>query len=146
MLIDLALGAAVLALLVWLGRGSAKSASSGAWRIAGGITALAAFVGAALLLMRGGWLKGLPLLALGIGFMLAARWRRPLPGPGRSPPRHASRMSPAEARAMLGVDEGAGPKEIEAAYKRLMMRAHPDQGGSSGLAAQLNAARDVLLK
>jgi hypothetical protein len=26
-----------------------------------------------------------------------------------------------------------------------MLRAHPDLGGTSGLAAQLNAARDVLL-
>jgi hypothetical protein len=26
-----------------------------------------------------------------------------------------------------------------------MLRAHPDQGGTSGLAAQLNAARDRLL-
>jgi len=27
-----------------------------------------------------------------------------------------------------------------------MLRAHPDQGGSTGLAAQLNAARDRLLR
>ena len=35
---------------------------------------------------------------------------------------------------------------VLAAYVRLMQRAHPDAGGSKGLAAQRNAARDVLLK
>jgi curved DNA-binding protein CbpA len=42
---------------------------------------------------------------------------------------------------MLGVDDEAGPDEIEAAYRRLMRRVHPDVGGAAGLAAQLNAAR-----
>ena len=35
---------------------------------------------------------------------------------------------------------------FEAAYNRLMRMAHPDKGGTSGLAAQLNAARDRLLE
>ena len=51
-----------------------------------------------------------------------------------------------QARAILGVTDGASRDEIEAAYRRLIRRAHPDQGGTSGLAAQLNAARDRLLK
>ena len=55
-------------------------------------------------------------------------------------------MSLTEARATLGVGEAATRVEIEAAYRRLMLRAHPDQGGSTGLAAQLNAARDRLLR
>jgi curved DNA-binding protein CbpA len=55
-------------------------------------------------------------------------------------------MSLAEARSILGVAEGASPAEIQAAYSRLMRLAHPDKGGTSGLAAQLNAARDRLLK
>lgn len=46
---------------------------------------------------------------------------------------------------MLGVAETASPEEIEAAYRRLMFRVHPDQGGAAGLAAQINAARSVLL-
>jgi curved DNA-binding protein CbpA len=44
------------------------------------------------------------------------------------------------------VGETADRAEIHAAYRRLMQRAHPDRGGSAGLAAQLNAARDRLLK
>jgi hypothetical protein len=57
-----------------------------------------------------------------------------------------TRLSLADARALLGVGEGATPAEIEAAYRRLMLRAHPDHGGSKGLAAQLTAARDRLIK
>ncbi|MDB5464608.1 MAG: molecular chaperone DnaJ, partial [Phenylobacterium sp.] len=51
-----------------------------------------------------------------------------------------------EARSMLGVGGDATPEEIQAAYTRLMRLAHPDKGGTTGLATQLNAARDRLLK
>ena len=54
-------------------------------------------------------------------------------------------MDLAEARAMLGVSDSAGREEIEAAYRRLMKRVHPDHGGAPGLAIQLNAARARLL-
>jgi curved DNA-binding protein CbpA len=47
---------------------------------------------------------------------------------------------------LLGVTAAATPQEINAAWKRLMGRAHPDQGGTEGLASRLNAARDRLLK
>jgi curved DNA-binding protein CbpA len=50
-----------------------------------------------------------------------------------------------EARSILGVAEDATADDIQAAYTRLMRLAHPDKGGTSGLAAQLNAARDRLL-
>ena len=55
-------------------------------------------------------------------------------------------MSAQEARAILGVGPAATPEEIRAAYTRLMRSVHPDKGGTPGLAAQLNAARDRLLK
>ena len=55
-------------------------------------------------------------------------------------------MSASEARSILGVEEAATRAQIQAAYTRLMKRAHPDHGGSAGLASQLNAARDRLLK
>jgi DnaJ-class molecular chaperone len=55
-------------------------------------------------------------------------------------------MSLNEARSILGVTEEATSEEIQAAYTRLMRLAHPDKGGTSGLAAQLNAARDRLLR
>lgn len=49
-----------------------------------------------------------------------------------------------EARDILGVDAGADRAAIEAAYRRLIRRIHPDHGGTAGLAARLNAARDRL--
>jgi DnaJ-class molecular chaperone len=55
-------------------------------------------------------------------------------------------MSDAEARRILGVGPAATREEIQAAYTRLMRAVHPDKGGTAGLAAQLNAARDRLLK
>ena len=55
-------------------------------------------------------------------------------------------MARADAASMLGVPETARREEVEAAYRRLMLRVHPDTGGAAGLAAQLNAAREVLLR
>ncbi len=55
-------------------------------------------------------------------------------------------MSEEEARAVLGVGPAAAAEEIRDAYHRLMKKLHPDQGGSTYLASQLNAAKDILLK
>ena len=65
-----------------------------------------------------------------------------------APPRAArpEALSEAEARAILGVSSTATKAEINEAWRRLMGRAHPDQGGTEGLAARVNAARDRLLK
>jgi len=57
----------------------------------------------------------------------------------------SGRMSSADALDYLGLKPGATKGDIQAAYKRLQMRCHPDVGGSEGLSKQLNAARDVLL-
>ena len=54
-------------------------------------------------------------------------------------------MGRAEAYQILGVQPEASREEIQAAYRRLIQRVHPDHGGSSYLAARLNQARDVLL-
>jgi curved DNA-binding protein CbpA len=43
------------------------------------------------------------------------------------------------------LQPGASREDIQAAYRRLIQRVHPDHGGSSYLAARLNQARDVLL-
>jgi len=50
------------------------------------------------------------------------------------------------ARKMLGVTSHASRDEIIAAHRRLVTRVHPDHGGSEGLAAELNSARDLLLR
>lgn len=54
-------------------------------------------------------------------------------------------MNRAEALQILGLTEPADPDTIEEAYKRLMMKVHPDQQGSDWMAAKLNQARDLLL-
>ena len=66
------------------------------------------------------------------------------PGGG---PSHAagSVMTREEAYAVLGLKPGASPAEIKDAHRHLMMKIHPDHGGSDVLAAQVNRAKDVLL-
>ncbi|NDC36040.1 MAG: molecular chaperone DnaJ [Synechococcaceae bacterium WB9_2_112] len=56
-----------------------------------------------------------------------------------------ARMKEDEARDILGVGKDATAQDIEAAHQRLIMKNHPDQGGSTYLASKINTARDTLL-
>ena len=76
--------------------------------------------------------KLLVALAVLVGVWWLAQRRRPA-------------LSPAEARALLGVPPGATRDDIAAAHRRLIARVHPDVGGSAALAQRVNAARDLLL-
>jgi hypothetical protein len=54
-------------------------------------------------------------------------------------------MSRAEAFEVLGLKPGADAEAIRAAHRALMLKNHPDVGGSSDVAARINEAKDVLL-
>lgn len=111
------------------------------WRYLAAPAAMVLFGVAAWSAMRGGW--GLSVVLSVAGLWLSSAVRRPSPRPQPRPPKENG-MSAADARAMLGVSATATEADIDAAYRRLMRTAHPDAGGTEGLAAQLNAARDRL--
>jgi len=137
----LALGGVLLAGYLWLTGGKAPILKRREWRVLTAAMALAAFTAAAFVGVRGGW--GSAIVLTVVGLWLAASSRKT--GPAVAPPQPSSRMSDGEARRILGVGPEATKAEIQAAYTRLMHAVHPDKGGTAGLAAQLNAARDRLL-
>ena len=77
-----------------------------------------------------------------------AGWREHAQGDtatGR-PASSSGKMSEQEAYQILGLEAGASADDIGRAHRTLMKKFHPDQGGSTYLAARINEAKEILLR
>jgi len=67
-------------------------------------------------------------------------------GAGSAAGRGTAQMDVAQAREILGLGTHPTRDEVISAHKRLMQKVHPDRGGSTYLAQQLNEAKVTLLR
>lgn len=71
--------------------------------------------------------------------MLAGRWPWELWGP------NARETAERRARNLLDLHAEAGYDDIIDAHRRLILKVHPDRGGTADAVHEANAARDLLL-
>ncbi|MDA5193098.1 DnaJ domain-containing protein [Govanella unica] len=89
----------------------------------------------------------LPLIIGAVGFMAPRRFAGMKSGPRKAPPPgKPSGLSRREAYDILGLQPGASDADIREAHRRLILKVHPDHGGSDYLAARINEAKDVLFR
>jgi hypothetical protein len=156
------IGIVALAIILWFTHKFVKANPRGmAWVLQRG-GGLAAVIAAVLLAVRGQFVAALPLALMGFGLL---GWMPQLSlgnsdrggaGRGEDAQRGANarqraapgsgKMTEEEAYQILGLQPGASAEDIGQAYRALMKKLHPDQGGTTYLAARINEAKDVLLR
>lgn len=130
--------AALAIWLIWTGKLQRMTAKDG--------MALGVALVGAVLAAKGKPVIGAPLL-IGAALFFAKQGNRKAKGRKRPATPVAPPLADdvAKARALLGVAPDADAVTIRAAHRRLIASVHPDKGGTEALAAQINAARDLLL-
>ncbi len=76
------------------------------------------------------------------------RWREYAQGDAAAGRAAASsgKMTEQEAYQILGLEPGASADAVAGAHRSLMKKFHPDQGGTTYLAARINEAKEILLR
>ncbi len=146
-MILLGLGLGALGLLLWAANAFSRASVASLKALLAWVVALGGLALGTMLLLTG---RGASAIAAGV-FLgpLAWSWWQEAQGRERKPaPGQAGRgkMGRAEALDVLGLSDPVSDSDVRAAWVRLMRVAHPDGGGTHGLAARVNQARDVLLK
>lgn len=100
------------------------------------------------LLVRGAIPAG---IALAVGAVLSwqgSLWSYLRSRAGVQDPAEISKTEMTREQALQILELSGNPtdEEIKEAHHRLMMKMHPDQGGSGYFATQLNQAKDLLLR
>lgn len=93
--------------------------------------------------------EGMPLIEAYLDRIHGADWRERnsdrQSSDSSSPQRASTTMTREEAFEVLGLQPTASDADIRETHHSLIMKLHPDHGGSDYLAAKVNQARDVLL-
>jgi len=164
---EILLGLVVLVLGLWAVNSFSKADPKQAARVVRAIGGVAALAFAVFLLLRGEIGLAIPVGLIGLGLLgwmsmqprdlFAAYFDRRAPGwreyaqsnagaGSGTRPSSSGKMTEEEAYQILGVQAGASAEDIARAHRSLMKKLHPDQGGTTYLAARVNEAKDVLLR